>query len=190
MDGQILLVASTDKSRELLLSLIPQKGREQLRVCSSSAEARRAAQNGSFSLIIINTPLSDESGLDLAIELSGSTFAGVMLLVKSDLCDAVASRVENYGIVVISKPVIRQLFDQSMRMMELMQVRLNALQSENERLRQKLNDQRLVDRAKCVLIEHLSMTEDQAHRHIEKQAMDTRQTRVAVARSIISAYSL
>lgn len=47
---------------------------------------------------------------------------------------------------------------------------------------------RLIERAKEVLIEYLKMTEAQAHRYIEKQAMDMRITRREVAESIIKTY--
>ena len=47
---------------------------------------------------------------------------------------------------------------------------------------------RLIDRAKCVLIQYLTMTEPQAHRYIEKQAMDTRTTRREVAQQILRTY--
>jgi len=54
---------------------------------------------------------------------------------------------------------------------------------------QKHNEEaRLVYRAKEVLIEYLKMTESQAHRYIEKQAMDMRITRREVAESIIKTY--
>lgn len=46
----------------------------------------------------------------------------------------------------------------------------------------------MVDRAKCLLIQYRGLTEEQAHRAIEKQAMDTRQTRVAVAQTVIDHY--
>ena len=47
-----------------------------------------------------------------------------------------------------------------------------------------------MDRAKCVLIQYLGMTEEQAHRQIEKQAMDTRQTKAAIARAILATYEM
>ena len=42
-----------------------------------------------------------------------------------------------------------------------------------------------MDRAKCVLIEYLKMTESEAHRFIEKQAMDMRITKREVAERIL-----
>ena len=63
-----------------------------------------------------------------------------------------------------------------------------VLQRENVKLQQKIEEIRLVDRAKCCLIQYLNMTEAQAHRHIEKQAMDTRRTRREVAEGILQTY--
>ena len=54
--------------------------------------------------------------------------------------------------------------------------------------RQMQEDIRLIDRAKCILIEYLNMTEKQAHKYIEKQAMDLRTTRRAVAESLLRTY--
>ena len=51
-----------------------------------------------------------------------------------------------------------------------------------------MEDIRVVNRAKWLLIEHLSMTEQDAHYYIEKQAMDTRLSRREVAEHIIRTY--
>ena len=100
--------------------------------------------------------------------------AAVLLLVKAELADTVADRVEASGVMVIAKPVSRQVFEQAQRFALAARNRLTALHAENERLEKKMAELRLIDRAKCVLIQYLGMTEQQAHRHIEKQAMDTR----------------
>ena len=46
----------------------------------------------------------------------------------------------------------------------------------------------MVDRAKCALIQYLHMSEPDAHRYIEKQAMDLRITRQEVAEEILKTY--
>ena len=51
-----------------------------------------------------------------------------------------------------------------------------------------MEEKDIVDRAKVVLIKHLSMTEQQAHRFIEKQAMDMRVNKTAVAEGILKTY--
>jgi response regulator NasT len=66
--------------------------------------------------------------------------------------------------------------------------RINAIKNENRMLIQKIEDIRIIDRAKCILISHLSLSEPDAHRYIEKQAMDMRQTRRKVAEEILKTY--
>lgn len=68
------------------------------------------------------------------------------------------------------------------------QKELDFLKFQNQKLQNKLEEIRLIDRAKCVLIQYLNMTEQQAHRYIEKQSMDLRQSRVVTAESILKTY--
>ncbi len=66
--------------------------------------------------------------------------------------------------------------------------RLLRLRQDNARLQDKISQIRLVSRAKCCLVEHEHMTEAQAHRYIEKQAMDTRRDRTEIAQEIVDSY--
>lgn len=186
----VLLVGSTEKSRALLQTLLPPDQFTDAKICVSGSEARRSAMTATYDLVVINTPLSDESGLDLALEFSRQSTTAVMLLVKADLAETVATRMEEYGVMVLAKPVAKPLFDQALRFSRMSHGRMVALQKENEQLEKKLAELKLVDRAKCVLIQYLGMSEEQAHRHIEKQAMDSRQTKAAVARAILATYEM
>lgn len=66
--------------------------------------------------------------------------------------------------------------------------RLSELLQENRKLHSKLEELQLISRAKAVLIEYLKLTEPQAHRYIEKQAMDLGLTRRQVALNILKTY--
>ena len=55
-------------------------------------------------------------------------------------------------------------------------------------IEEKMEEIRLVNRAKWLLIEELKMTEQEAHRYIEKQAMDRCVTKRVVAVQILSTY--
>jgi response regulator NasT len=62
------------------------------------------------------------------------------------------------------------------------------MQTENEHLRQKIEDIRIVDRAKWILVSYMQMNEKEAHRYIEKQAMDLRTTKREVAEGLLKTY--
>ena len=186
----VLVVSAAAKFHTSLRELLPEDRYAPLCAASSVAEARRVLLERPFDIVIISAPLPDEFGTKLALHIIDKSSAGVLLLVKADLAETVAMRVEEYGVLVLGKPVAKPLFDQAMRFSLAMRNRMLALREENARLEKKLADTKLIDRAKCMLIQYLGMTEEQAHRQIEKQAMDNRQTKTAVAQGILASYEL
>ncbi|WP_162511209.1 ANTAR domain-containing response regulator, partial [Treponema endosymbiont of Eucomonympha sp.] len=79
-------------------------------------------------------------------------------------------------------------FYQSVKLLCASRSRLLKLEAENRRLYAKLEETRAVDRAKCALVRHRGMTEPQAHRYIEKQSMDARQSKTVTAENILRVY--
>ena len=78
----------------------------------------------------------------------------------------------------------------SLKMASATNARLKNMQNLNKKLTQKIDDIKIVDRAKCLLISHLNMTETNAHKYIEKKAMDVRISRREVAENILKTYEL
>jgi response regulator NasT len=183
-----LLVSSAEKGRTQLLDLTRVMDQHIVCCAQNGGEARRMMIEQDFSLIVINTPLCDEFGHELAVDAARKSLAGVLLLVKAEQGDAVSAKVEDYGVVVVPKPVSRQFFHQAYKLAASTHRRALGLQMENDRLQDRIEEIRLVNRAKGLLMDKLDMSEAQAHRHVEKQAMDTRTTREQVAQTIIKKY--
>ena len=59
---------------------------------------------------------------------------------------------------------------------------------ESAKLEQKLEDMKIISRAKLLLIVNSDVSEEEAHKIIEKQAMDMRKSRVEIAKDIIKKY--
>lgn len=185
---RVLLVAHTKRSAAALENFLRECGvQAEFLVSLSSVDARRRLADQDFDLVIINAPLSDEFGHELAQDMAQYTVAGVLLLIAADEADAVASKVTDTGVLILPKPVSRLLLQQCIRLAQASHRRLGKLIDENRRLRQKLEDQRLISRAKCILIECCGMTEPEAHAYIERRAMDERKTKRAVACDILQA---
>lgn len=186
----ILLVTATKKSADALVDLVIQSGRrpERVLIAGSCSEARRRMIDESVDLIIINTPLGDEFGHEFASFACQSTSAGVLMLVKAENADAVASRVERDGVFIIKKPISRDVFYQALQLLNASKIRLYELRKENRRLRQRLEDNNLINRAKCLLIAEKHMSEPEAHSYIEKRAMNERLPKRDVAEEIIRCF--
>lgn len=92
--------------------------------------------------------------------------------------------------LTLSRPLSASLFQQSLSLIYATRERVKRVEKENIDLRAKIEEIRIVDRAKCVLIACLKMSEPEAHNYIEKQAMDTRMTKCKVAEKILKTYGL
>lgn len=184
----VLIVSGTDKGRDMLTDFCKSDAFSRITTVSSGSEARRQLISNCFDLVLINAPLPDEFGHDLSLSVTENSSSGVILLVKSELADEVSAKVEDYGVYVLSKPVSRSLFFQSIKLVSATRNRILGLKEQTIKLETKMEELRLVDRAKCALIQYLSMSEPQAHRYIEKQAMDMRLPKRAIAESILNTY--
>ena len=95
---------------------------------------------------------------------------------------------EPFGIFVLGRPFPHTSFHQVMYDAAAAHARLQIAASENQRLQTKLLDLRIINRAKYALIQYLGMTEDQAHKYIEQQAMNMRIPKRTAAENILKSY--
>lgn len=184
----VLIVSSSEKSYAFFEELLAADSYKEITIAKRGGEARRLLIERDFDLCIINAPLADEFGTELALHLAEKSTAQILLIVKSELADDISAKVEDYGVFVVAKPLNRQIFWNAMKLMTAAYHRIRGLQKQNIQLQKTIEDIRYINRAKCILIEYLKMTEDEAHRYIEKQAMDMRITKKEVATSILKTY--
>lgn len=182
-----VLVAGGDKVYDYICDNLPRGSYDPILRASDAGEIRRMMLDTPADIVIINTPLSDEFGTELALDLSDG-IVGILLLVKSEIYDQVCDKVEDSGVLTLGKPVSRQGFYSAVKLLTAMTARLGKLDRENHTLQEKMADIRVVNRAKWLLIERHHMKEQDAHYFIEKQAMDMRLSRRQVAENIIRSY--
>lgn len=185
--ARAMIVSAGASSNEYLSARLTELGYVRPVIVPSGTEARRRMLEGDFELVIVNAPLPDEFGHELCAAAADQTDAGVILLAKAAAIDQLMPRMNQEGVLVVGKPFSAALFLQAVHMAAASNHRLQRLRQENDRIQAKLAQLRLISRAKCLLIQYKQMTEAEAHRLIEKQAMDTRRSRGDVAQDIIDA---
>ena len=185
---KVLIVSSSDKFVRPMLDMLPEKMFEPIETASDVAQARRKLLEREFDIVIINSPLRDEFGTKLALDICQKSSAGVLLFVKAEHYSDITSKVMQYGVLTISKPTSPSMIMQSVQMLCSTRERLRIMEKKNASVEEKIEEIRIVNRAKCLLIEQLKMTEPEAHRYIEKQAMDRCVTRRKIAENIIFTY--
>ena len=157
--------------------------------CTNAAAARRELVGRRYDLVIVNAPLSDESGTRFAIDTGSRTDTVVLLLLRAESFEEVDAQVTPYGVLTLQVPFSAGTLRQGLQWMITVRERLRKMEAKNLSIEDKMEEIRLVNRAKWILIERLKMTESEAHRHIEKQAMDRCSSKKDIALAIIHTYS-
>lgn len=184
----VLVVSASETFNGQMTSLLTESVYNPVHTAGSINAAQRKILERSYDLIIINTPLPDDFGVKFAIDVTSSTPSVVMLFVRSDLYPAVYSKICDYGVFSARKPVSPQFIVQSLDWLKATRERLRRMESKTLTLEEKMQEIKIVNRAKWALINSLGMTEADAHRYIEKQAMDRCVTRREIAEDVLSTY--
>lgn len=186
---KILIVSPNGKGHMSLKSLLNENGvTGSMTSCFSCSKARQEILTVDFNLIIIDAPLNDENGIDLAKSITRDSISTVLLLVEERYIGDIASRVYKDGVLVLGKPLNSPLLFQSLVLCNSMNIKLRGIATENKKLRKKLEEIKLVNRAKFLIIEHLKLDEQKAHRYLEKRAMDQRKSKGDIAKEILKTY--
>jgi response regulator NasT len=154
----------------------------------SCTEARQKMMDSRCAVILINIPLADECGSELASDLAENTTSSVIAVVKNEQEPEFRQSLEPAGIFVLGRPFPHTTFHQALYDAASAYARTQIISQENERLQIKLIDLRIVNRAKYALIQYLGMTEEQAHKYIEQQAMNQRISKRKAAENVLKTY--
>ena len=184
----VLLVSASDKMNEVITSLLPVTDYWPLTTVRSVNEGRRKLMEGPFDLIIINSPLPDSSGIRFSMDACIASEAGVLLLVKHENYEDIYYKVLSSGVVTLSKPTSTQMVSQNLRVLCAIRERLRHMKSKQTTVEGKIEEIRLINRAKWLLIDCLHMTEPDAHRYIARKAMEQKITKRDAAEMIIRTY--
>ena len=184
---RVLIAGANDRTFDSLRELLPPDSYEAPLRAGSAGEVKRMLLETDVDLVILNAPLRDEFGTQLALNLAQDNVC-VLMLVPGESFEAVCYKVEDEGILTLAKPVSRSGLLGAIKLLTAMRGKLRKLDRQNQALQEKMQDIRTVNRAKWLLIEIKRMTENEAHYYIEKQAMDMRLSRREVAENIIRTY--
>lgn len=185
----VLVVSTSDAFNSALTPLLPESKFDPIRIETSVSSAKRALSERGYDFIVINSPLPDDSGIRFAIDLSGLKTSVALLMVRSDVYAEMYNKVAEYGVYLLPKPTSKPFVSQAIDWMIATRERLKKFEKKTVSTEEKMQEIRIVNHAKWILIEHVKMTEAEAHRYIEKQAMDYCISKRKMAEEIIKTYS-
>lgn len=185
----VLVVSASDNFNSALNDLLPESKYHPVHTVTSISSAKRVVAERAFDFVIINSPLPDDNGSHFAIDACTSKGTVVLLLVRNDIYAQIYDRTAEYGVFTLSKPTVKATMTKALEWMASARERLRRFEKKTLSIEEKMEEIRLVNRAKWLLIDELKMSEPDAHRYIEKQAMDRCISKREVAEEIVKTYT-
>lgn len=185
----VLVVSAAENFNKALYELLPESKYYPVRTSGSISAAKRALAEREYDYIIINSPLPDDLGTRFAIDTCNSKGTVVLLMVRSELHAEIHDKVAEHGVFTLPRPTSKATMLTALSWMSSAKERLRKAEKKTLSIEEKMEEIRIVNRAKWLLISELHMEEPEAHRYIEKQAMDRCVSKREVAEEIIKTYS-
>lgn len=184
----ILILSSPGSFSSAFSGLLVSSRYAPVHTVTSVSAAKRLLAETSFDFIIVNSPLSDETGVRFAMDASMSRQSAVLLIVKSDVHATLHDKVAEYGVFTLPKPISKSTLLYALGWMESAREHLRLFEKKSLSIEEKMAEIRLINKAKWLLIRELNMTEPDAHHYIEKQAMNQCISKKIVAERILKTY--
>ncbi|MBP3914279.1 MAG: ANTAR domain-containing protein [Lachnospiraceae bacterium] len=181
----VLIVSGSEQMSAIVRKNLPNQGFFASDCRKSASAARQCLPDKAYDLVVINSPLPDEFGHELAMDIAERGSASILMLVPAEIYDVVMEQVTDCGILVISKPLPAGRLEIALRYLTAVLGRMHNLRKEVLTVEEKMEEIRIISRTKLLLVEKKHMTEDDAHRFIGKYAMDHGISRRKAAEDIL-----
>lgn len=151
-----------------------------------SDQGIREAKKGDYGLLIVESDIADTTAVKACQIAAGYPTASILFLADESKLLAenekkAKEKLLDMGATILMKPLKQSAFATAIQAADMAHIRLGVL-------KKKLDDEKVITRAKLLLMQTLSFTEEEAHKFIEKEAMNTGRTRSEVAYEIIRTY--
>ena len=183
----LLITASRGTAAQFARLLPADKFAPEYNVCSA-LEAGFVLRESAYDVVVIDDSVPMEDGHRIAAAAAERGAANILMLADEEHFRQTAAFTEANGFMALQSPAEPELLKQSLGMMASVSARIRDLEEQTESLKNRVDEIRVIDRAKLLLIQRLKMTEKEAHRFIEKNAMDRCVNRRSIAENIIRTY--
>ena len=185
----VLIVSAAEGFNDALSTLLPTSKYSPTNFVSNISAAKRALAERAFDFVIINSPLPDDIGTRFTIDTGCSKETVVLLMVRAELQAEIYDKVAEHGVFVLPKPTSKPTMAIALSWLSSAREKLRKTEKKTLSIEEKMEEIRIVNRAKWILIRELKLDEPEAHRYIEKQAMDRCVSKKVIAEEIIKTYA-
>ncbi|MBN2221482.1 MAG: ANTAR domain-containing protein [Vallitaleaceae bacterium] len=188
MDIRVILGSSNTKILKQLASFLTENGILVLDATNDGYDLLRKVHTLYPDLVIVDDHLKGMLGHEISETLIDERVCPIIALIRpSDTGNYVNLNQEPIFASIV-KPCGKEILIHTMQLLVKSSKSIIALQNEVVQIKEKKDVQNTVDYAKRLLMENMNLTEEEAHRRIQKQSMDRGVAKIKIAETIIKMY--
>jgi AmiR/NasT family two-component response regulator len=172
--ASIVIALKNEQAAEKIRLACQQDGYLVSEVCTSGSEAIRRVRAEAPDILLIDFDMPDITGLEAATIVGDEDLCSVVLLVSPTQRDLSWDLVEDYDVTLCAKPISRMGLLSTLEVVLQNRRRYLRLERELSELKRGMEDRKLIERAKGILMKYKGIPEDEAYRRIQRMSMDSR----------------
>jgi response regulator NasT len=187
MFGTRVVIADADaENRQKLKEMLTHAGYMVAGLAEDGRSALKVIFQAEPDVVIMDARLPGAEGLEIARMIEEHRAAPVILLTAAHEQELVEEAASTWIFGYLIKPVEDKQLFMAIEIAINSYKKIIKLEEENKKLRQTLEERKLVERAKGLLMEIKSMSERDAYKYMQRKSMDNCVPIARVARQIIT----
>jgi response regulator NasT len=189
MNHPLRIVVADDEAdmREYFQKTLPEIGHEVVGVATSGQELVERCRELQPDLVVTDIKMPDLDGIDAAAEIYHDRPIPVILVSAYYEPDLIERAEQDHILAYLVKPIKRGDLEPAIAIATQRFAQFTALRTEANSLRQALEDRKLIERAKGILMLRAGLSEPDAFRRLQKLARDQNRKLVEIATMIVTA---
>jgi response regulator NasT len=183
---KILVADDEPNMREYLRELLPRLGHEVV-VAESGRQLLELSLSAEPDLVITDIRMGDLDGLEAAAQINQQRPVPVILVSAYHDPDLRSWAVQEHLMAYLVKPVKQADLETAIGLAMMRFDQFQALRKETADLRQALEERKMIERAKGIIMKRLDVGEDDAFRRLRKLASNGNQRLADAARTVMAA---
>ena len=191
MNGRRIIIAESDERvRKQLKEMLTREGYLVLGEATDGVTALQLTRTIHPDIIILELALPGMNGVEVAKIVEENRIAPVVLLCEYRHKEIINRLSQNWLFGYVMKPFQDLNLFLALDIAITQFAKFAKLEDEISKLKKDLESRKIIERAKGLLIKHKNLTEDEAYKFIQKQSMNKRVSKDAIAEALILAYEL
>jgi AmiR/NasT family two-component response regulator len=189
MNASLRIAVADDEPdmRDYFQRILPRLGHKVVAVAENGRELVEQCRTLRPDLIITDIKMPDMDGIDAAKQIYRDRAAPIILISAYSDADLIARAEADHILGYLVKPIKQSDLQPTIALAVRRFEQFEALRKEASDLRQALEDRKVIEQAKGVLMKRADLDEDEAFRRMQKLASEKSKKLVELARMILVA---